>query len=146
MIQCLFDDAATFDEVVHGSLRDGGDLSIVTKENATQGGEPAACLTFTVQTRDGKVDRAQTVVTVRNLIDALHAVMGKYSHLANAKEPDGKIGEQISDHHRGVAYDAVCVEQVWLVSVESVDGFVGMGRTKDDVKAIAEGAINASLG
>ncbi len=144
-IRFIPNDAATYNQVVHGGLPDFGDLSIVTKDNATKGGHPSACLTFTVQLPDGKRHRAQTVVTVRNLLDALHAVMGQYSHLANAKEPDVNIGEVVHGKHRGVGYDAVGVAQVWLLTFEGYPGMVGIARTKEDMKATAEGLINQAL-
>lgn len=144
-ITVLLDDAAEFDRAVRDGLPEGRDLAIITKDNATVGGRPAACLTFTVQLRDGRRDTAQAVVPVRALLLALHGLMGRYSHLAEAGEPDMQPGMTLRGTHRGVAYDAVGVEQVWLISIQSLDGVVGIGKTREDTKAVAEGLINRLL-
>lgn len=143
-IDMLLGDVDTFDKVVASGLPEGGDLTIVTKDNATREGNPAACLTFTVQTRNGQLDRAQIVVTVRNLLDALHALMGRYSHLANAKEHDGKPGEHLLGRHRGVGFDAVSMPNVWLVTIEQFDG-IAIGKTRQEAHAVAQAMIDKSL-
>jgi hypothetical protein len=84
-------DVELFDKTVHGAdgvptLRDGGDLRIITKDNATDSGRALACLTFTVDV-DGKLVRAQTVTTVRLLTTVLHALLGRYGHEGKAINP-----------------------------------------------------------
>jgi len=80
-----------FDATVHGrdgvpTLRDGGDLRIITKDEGTEAGRALACLTFTVEV-DGKPVRAQTVTTVRLLVTALHALMGRYGNDGKRQAP-----------------------------------------------------------
>lgn len=75
-------DARQFDEAVHGppdgqpSLPEAGDLAIYVKRNATQGGNAAAVVTFTVQLPNGSFRRVQSVTTVANLINALTILNG----------------------------------------------------------------------
>lgn len=145
MIDIRFNDVETFDKVVEHSLPEGGDLTIVTKDHATRDGNPAAVLTWTVQTRDGKYDRVQAAVTVRLLLQALHALMGRYSHLANAKETDSEPGLTLHGTHRGVAFDAIGVEQVWFVSIEGADGYKGIAKTRADAQSVAAGLIDRML-
>lgn len=71
------DKAEEFDDAVHNSLQDGGDLKILTKRAATQGGRAAVCLTFSVEV-DGKIERVQTVTTARLFIMASRAVEGAH--------------------------------------------------------------------
>ena len=59
-------------------LQDGGDLTLVTKNNATVAGKPAVMLTFSVEV-DGKLRQAQTVTTVAALLTATAALKEKYS-------------------------------------------------------------------
>ena len=143
-IDLLLGDAKTFDKSVSRGLAEGGDLTIVTKDNATQKGNPAACITFTVRTRDGRIDRAQAVVTVRNLLDALHSLMGRYSHLANATPHDGKPGERLSGHHRGIGFDAASMKEVWLISIEEFNG-IAIGKSRDEAQAVARTLIDKFL-
>lgn len=66
-------DADRFDEVVHESLSEGGDLEIVVKPGATRAGRPAVAVTFTVGVR-GKTRRAQAVTTLRALKSAVESI------------------------------------------------------------------------
>jgi hypothetical protein len=59
-----FDDER-FDEVVHNSLREAGDLEVIVRDGATIDGAPAVCFTFTVGLPDGTRARAQAVATAR---------------------------------------------------------------------------------
>jgi hypothetical protein len=82
-IRVKFSDDKLFDDCVHGTdgfltLRDGGDLSVISKDNATEGGRPAVCLTFTVQLPDGRLARAQTVITGRLFAMLGAAFRGRY--------------------------------------------------------------------
>lgn len=81
MFECFkvdLDDGKLFDELVHSSLPEGGDLSIVTKDNATVAGNPAAVISFTVELPGGKLARAQCVTTVRNIMAAFAILRGRY--------------------------------------------------------------------
>ena len=71
-------DTELFDELVHNSLPEGGDLQIVTKDAATVGGKPCVCISFTVQLPDGSLGRAQCVTTLRNMMNALAVLRGRY--------------------------------------------------------------------
>lgn len=55
-----------------------GDVHIVTKDGATDGGKAAALIAFSVQLPDGSVRIAQAVTTVRLLMSALAALRGRY--------------------------------------------------------------------
>lgn len=83
-------DTELFDNTVRGldgvqTLRDAGDLQIITKDQGTEGGRAIACLTFSVEV-DGKLVRAQTVTTVRLLATALSALRGRYDVDGKAKQ------------------------------------------------------------
>lgn len=79
-IEVLLDDGTgrAFDAALQGTLPEAGDLCIITKDRATEGGNPGALLTFTVGLPDGKFARAQAVATVKNLILALDVLRVKY--------------------------------------------------------------------
>lgn len=74
-------DAQSFDAVLKGSLPDGGDVTLITKDNATTGGNPAVMLTFSVQLPDGSMAIAQTVTTLRNFLAAAQVLKSKYGAL-----------------------------------------------------------------
>lgn len=143
-IQLLLDRGEMLDEVVQMSLPEGGDLAIITKDNATQKGNPIACLTFTVQTRDGRRDRVQAVVTLRNLLEALSGLRGRYSHLLTPLEHDGTEGESVSGLYRGVGFDAIAVREVWLLSIEGTEQ-MGLAKTKSQVEPMAHQLIDHHL-
>lgn len=71
-----------FDAAVHGppegqpSLKEGGDLAIYVKKNATANGNAMAVMTFTVQLPNGTLRRAQCPTTVANHINALAILRG----------------------------------------------------------------------
>ena len=77
-VSIALDAGDVFDQLVHGGLRDGGDLRVVTKNNATEGGRAAAVLAFTVELPSGGLAQVQTVVTVRNLMMVLVALRSRY--------------------------------------------------------------------
>lgn len=73
--------AEEFNRAVHGdvgnpSLPEAGDLAIYVKPGATAMGNAGAVITFAVILPDGTSRRAQAVVTVANLINALHIIRG----------------------------------------------------------------------
>lgn len=81
---------AEFDQAVHGGLPEGGDITLITKDRATEGGAAAVVLAWTVQLPGGGVALAQAVTTVKCLKMALAALQGRYDddgrlrpHLAN---------------------------------------------------------------
>lgn len=145
MINVILNDADTFDEVVHKSLTEFGDLAIVTKDNATKEGNPAAVITFMVLDRKGRRDRAQAVVTVRNLLDALFAVYGRYEYLTERKPADFKPGDIVRGSHRGFAWDAAGMKEVFLITIEGAEGIIGIGGDRANAKAVAEGLIDQAI-
>lgn len=78
-IAIKLDDKEAFDRNLQNSLPDGGDLKIITKDNATVGGNPAVMLIFSVRLPDGSLRKAQTVTTMKLLRTVLRALDGKYS-------------------------------------------------------------------
>lgn len=81
-VSIKLNDAASFDNAVHGkdgvrTLQDGSDLAVITKDGAMDSGRAAAVLTFSVNV-DGKVCRAQTVVSVRLMHSIGAALSGRY--------------------------------------------------------------------
>lgn len=73
-----------FDKALHGGL-DGetlpilpgnGDMAVFIKRHATVHGNPAVCVTFTVQLPDGSFARAQTVTTLANFESVFAAIRG----------------------------------------------------------------------
>ena len=86
----------SFDEAVHapGGLCDHGDLKIIIKNKGTNLGNPIACLTFTVDLPDGTKARAQTVTTVRNLVNAGVLLEGHFKHFEGMYGIVGTPSEQ----------------------------------------------------
>lgn len=80
-IAIILDKPEKFDEKLRNSLPDGGDLEVITKENATVSGAPAVMLTFTVELPDGTFATAQTVTTVKLLQTVLAVLECKYGGL-----------------------------------------------------------------
>ena len=63
------------------TLKDlGNDLTVITKSNATVTGRALAVITFTVQLPDGRLARAQTVTSVRNLAALGRALIARYGN------------------------------------------------------------------
>ena len=77
-VHVFLNDAALFGKRVHEGLPEGRDLTLVTKDGATQGGNAAVCVCFTVQLPDGSTRTAQAVTTVRALLLAAAALRGRY--------------------------------------------------------------------
>lgn len=75
------DDPDLFDASVHGGLPEGGSQMIVTKPNATNQGQPAVFISFTVQLPSGQIVQAQTVMTCRLFMAAAAAMRGRYGDL-----------------------------------------------------------------
>jgi len=94
-IALILNNAAAFDAVVHGTdgvptLLEGGDVRIITKDDATEDGCAVAVITFTVEV-DGKPMRAQAVVTVRLLTSTLRVLHARYGN-------NGKAGSDEQPH------------------------------------------------
>lgn len=72
-------DADAFDRAVHGApgdgvLRDGGDLAMIIKPNATDAGHALVVFTFTVELPTGLFARAQSVTTAKLVAMAADAL------------------------------------------------------------------------
>lgn len=67
-----------FDELVNGGLPQASDLTLCTKDHATQRGMPAVVISFDVQLPDGTVKKVQAVTTVRLLVGFYSAMKGRY--------------------------------------------------------------------
>lgn len=83
-IQVTLNDQAAFDQAVHAdsSLVERGDLEIITIDDGTEDGNPAAVITFSVRLPNNEGGyRAQAVTTVRALTMALSAIKGRYGDL-----------------------------------------------------------------
>lgn len=65
--------AERFDTVLEDGLSESGDLELAVKPDATKGGNPAVCITFTVATGVG-FKRAQAVTTLRALKAAVNSI------------------------------------------------------------------------
>lgn len=63
------------------TLQDSGQLQIITKDVATQEGNPGILLSFGVVLPDGSIKNAQTVVTARTLVAALKVIENNYPGL-----------------------------------------------------------------
>ncbi|MEE8538558.1 MAG: hypothetical protein V3S54_01990 [Woeseiaceae bacterium] len=80
-IHVTLNDRAAFDQAVNGdaSLVERGDLEIITVDDGTKDGNPAAVITFSVRLPNNEGGyRAQAVTTVRALAMALSAIQGRY--------------------------------------------------------------------
>lgn len=81
MLTINLDSPNVFDAILENSLPEGQDASIVVKPKATQGGNPAVMMTFTVQLPNGEPATAQTVVTAREFLAAAVAIRARYGDL-----------------------------------------------------------------
>lgn len=84
MIHVTLNDKAAFDQAVlaHESLVERGDLEIITVDQGTDDGLPAAVITFSVRLPNNEGGyRAQAVTTVRALNAALSCIRGRYGDL-----------------------------------------------------------------
>lgn len=78
VVNIRLNNAEAFAEAVHGGLPEGGDLSIITRDDVTVDTHRAmACLTFSVEV-NGELKRAQTVTSVRNLKVLLRILDARY--------------------------------------------------------------------
>lgn len=83
-IHVTLNDRAAFDQAVHdpASLTERGDLEIITIDDGTEDGSPAAVITFSVRLPNNEGGyRAQAVTTVRALTMALSALKGRYGDI-----------------------------------------------------------------
>lgn len=74
-IELCLSDAPQFDALLECGLPEGGDLKIITKEDGLNEGLSAAMITFSVQLPDGNVERAQAVVSIRELRTVLREIL-----------------------------------------------------------------------
>lgn len=64
-----------------GILRDGGDLTVVTKNEGTKAHRPIVLFTFTVELPDGSLAKAQTVITMRQFQSTAAVIKGRYGQI-----------------------------------------------------------------
>lgn len=134
-MKLMFDDAE-FDRVVHNSLPDMGEqhLAFVIKENATEAGNPAMCITFVSMTDSGP-KRVQCVITVKNFLQAFGGLWGRYEYLTDREWAPKEAVKAMSGHEDGVGWNAVMVEQAYLISCEN--GAMGLATTEASCRKVA---------
>lgn len=143
MITTIFDDGSgRFDKALQGTPPEGGDLTIITKENGTKNGEPIVLLGFTVALGDKK-HKVATVTTVRNLIAAVSALVGAYPSQNDRRWPEQPVGNQIEGEHRGMKYRALLMEKFYIVSIPGVKGQISIAGSESDVAPLAIGMIDS---
>jgi len=69
-------DDASFDAAVHAqdALPEGGDMKVCVKRRATVGGNPAICITWTVQLPSGMQATCQAVTTAAAFLNAAEII------------------------------------------------------------------------
>ena len=70
-------DSLAFDAILKNSLPEGGDLTIITKDNATITGSPVVMIAFTVEV-NGRIEQVQAVTTMKLFVSVLRALGAKY--------------------------------------------------------------------
>jgi hypothetical protein len=86
VIRLVFDDGSgkEFDAALRGTLKDGADLKVITKDAGTEEGNPICMLAFSVKIGGGesaRVARVQTVCSAKHLIAVGRALDAKYPDL-----------------------------------------------------------------
>lgn len=132
-----------FDAALQDTLPSGNHTRIITKSQGTAGGNPIVLIGFDVQV-DGRRYRAQQIVTAREFLRAAVAIAACHPGLDGPLTPDAPVGHKLSAKHRGVGYDAILVERVYLVSIEGGRGLV-VASNELEVHALAQHAIDAQL-
>ncbi len=84
-IELKLKNAVRFGAVLGDSLKEHGDLELITKEKATVGGHPAVMhpavmITFTVELPDGTTQRVQAVTTLVALAAAVDAMRAAHRY------------------------------------------------------------------
>jgi len=72
---------AKFGHRMSEMLPDDGDCQLITLRRGTESGRPIVMITFQVDVGDGVLQRAQTVVTMREFLAAADAMRIRYGGL-----------------------------------------------------------------
>lgn len=105
-------------------LPSGENCQIITKSNGTVGGQACVLVKFEVQLPDGRMMDAQYTFTAREFLSAAEAVRGAHPPPADLEKPrPEKPGTVIRGLHRQMGWQALRVEQCYLISVEGRSGF-----------------------
>lgn len=150
VVKTILDDGSgkAFDAALRGTLRDGGDLQIITKNDGTRDGHPCLMLTFSVQLPDGTIRQVQTVTTVRNFLASAGAVAGRYQAENDRlfPKPEAKDGDTLTGNHLGMKWEAKLMERFYIVAVEGLPGAMGIAGDETSAKGLGENFINQYLG
>lgn len=75
LLDPLFD-GKDFDEALKNTLPEAGDLKVIVKHDATQGGNSVVMITFTVELPDGTRKRVKAVTTALLFVQSALAIQG----------------------------------------------------------------------
>lgn len=78
MLNIQLDNADLYRKVIEDGLPYGADLTLVTLDDGTNAHAASVVLTFTVETLDGTLHRAQATTTVKLLLAALQVLAHRY--------------------------------------------------------------------
>ena len=71
---------AIYDDLVHHGAKQASEVTICTKDVATESGRAGAVIGFLAE-HNGELVRVQATVTVRNLLIVLAALQGRYGEI-----------------------------------------------------------------
>lgn len=137
-------DGKLFDAARKGQMPAGclpGDVLVITKSKGTRSGQAVALIAHRMVV-DGRSGWAQFVLTAREIEGIAQSVRGAHP-LANV-EDSSPAGTSIHGMHRGVAYDAVKVEKVYIVKVEGVQT-INLAFSEEEAHQIGKAAVNLRL-
>ncbi len=114
---------------IHTSCR------IITKANGTVEGRAIVMLV---------AGDTHIVLTARNFMDAAYAILGAHPGSTERSFPGTESGAMLSGVHRGVGWQAVHMEHIYVVTVEGSPG-VSLAGDEATAKGLAEATIDRTL-
>jgi hypothetical protein len=106
---------------------------VMSKKRGTEGGNPAVMVQIGDQTL---ITTARQFLEVAAAISAIHPGAGERSH------PELPAGSIIKGVHRGVRWEAVLIEMMYLVTSECARGSIQLAGDEKSAEALAVNLID----
>ena len=133
-----------FEAAMRNQVKVGDEVLFITKSKGTKEGQPAVMVMFKCQLPDESWILVRAIMTGREFSGVADAVCGAHPGLSERVDSKETSRGSFVSKYDGVGYNAVFLEEVYLVHVEGSEGIL-IASTADEVHAMAKHEIDRQI-
>lgn len=133
-----------FEAAMRNQIQIGDEVLFITTSKGTKDGQPSVMVMFKCQLPDESWILVRAIMTGREFSGAADAICGAHPGLSERVDSTEFHQKNVVGQHEGVGYNAVFLEEVYLITVEGCEGIL-IASNEDELHAMAEQAIDRQI-